>query len=532
MSSSAVSAHREFPQNYSPDVVNILRAMSFTDGKDLYIVGSAALRSQQYTADYDGVEVVSLNMGSNKEALSVLADSFKDIIKTLRGMKDVWIGDIKAGVVEEWRVFPEEAIISDGQIHGYNATALRGRVTDLLKGKVITPAVAKDYLALLKDSPTVEEFLVARDTIRPHIVRWTPGEVLQGFVALRGGRHYTLEEAFSSRGLTKLDVVGWIHGNVFRDFSVIYQFQNNGQLLNPHPFQVRNSLKEDIEIYRRQGDPFKALKRRFALAKWENDEGTMEKLQPILNGDLGRIYSLRSDIDTLLYLIEHNQGDMGRIHFELEQFRNRLAHVWNIKDFLFVEPHILGKLDAAVRHPPTKAGAKQMESRIQEVRKMLNEILVKHTPEDLIGGGYFPPKYFKGLSAAKKRERKREINKFGSMSHKDPAAYAGFETDEGVETKPSEWTKKWEARFPDAKSLEERSKASGVPLRFLRKVMDRGRAAWRTGHRPGASQEAWGYARVSSFLLGGPTYKTTDSDIAKDAIAKSKRAAAWFSQLI
>jgi hypothetical protein len=29
-------------------------------------------------------------------------------------------------------------------------------------------------------------------------------------------------------------------------------------------------------------------------------------------------------------------------------------------------------------------------------------------------------------------------------------------------------------------------------------------AAWKTGHRPGATQQQWGYARVSSFLTRSP----------------------------
>ena len=525
-----ISQHREFPQNYSPDVVDILRAMSFTDGNGLYVVGSAGLRSQQYIADYDAIEIVKLDYDNKQEALDILASAFQDIIKTLRSMKNVMIGDIKGGEIEEWRVFPEKAGVYSGKIEGYNATALRSRVDDLKKAKVLTPAIAKEYMVLLKDSPSINEFLVARDTIRPHIIRWTPAEVLRGFVDIPGGKTFTLQDAFSSRGITKLDVIGWVHGNVFRDFSVIYNFYDMGIRLNPHPIYVTQSLEEDIEIYKNEGNPFKALKRKFALAKWKKDTATMEKLQPILNGDLGRIYSLRSDIETLLYLLEHSKGDMGNIHFEVEQFRERLANIWSIPDFLFVEPHILGKLDLAVRHPPTAKGTQFMIKQLREVFDLLSEQLRKHTPVDLLGAGYFPAKYFAGLPAEAKEKRKKEIIKFGSMSHKDPKAYVGFETDKGVETKPSEWTVKWNSRFPEAKSIEERSKASGVPVRFLNKVMRRARAAWRTGHRPGATAEQWGYARISSFLLGGPTSKSTDRDLVEAASKASKKAAKWFSE--
>lgn len=57
----------------------------------------------------------------------------------------------------------------------------------------------------------------------------------------------------------------------------------------------------------------------------------------------------------------------------------------------------------------------------------------------------------------------------------------------------------------------------GVTIGILREVMKRGMAAWKTGHRPGAGQEQWGYARVNSFLTGGPTQKGADKDLAKRA---------------
>ena len=41
-------------------------------------------------------------------------------------------------------------------------------------------------------------------------------------------------------------------------------------------------------------------------------------------------------------------------------------------------------------------------------------------------------------------------------------------------------------------------------------------AAWKTGHRPGATQHQWGYARVNSFIVGGPTRKSADADLWDD----------------
>lgn len=49
-------------------------------------------------------------------------------------------------------------------------------------------------------------------------------------------------------------------------------------------------------------------------------------------------------------------------------------------------------------------------------------------------------------------------------------------------------------------ALAKKSEASGVSVGTLRKVYNRGVAAWKTGHRPGTTPEQWGYARVNAFI--------------------------------
>jgi hypothetical protein len=143
---------------------------------------------------------------------------------------------------------------------------------------------------------------------------------------------------------------------------------------------------------------------------------------------------------------------------------------------------------------------------------------------------YYPKKYYKGLSQRKKTQRKNEIKKFSLLSWKNPEAYVGFKTDKNVNTKSSGYTTEWKKRFPDSLSLESKSKVTGVPLKYITESYNRGMAAWRTGHRPGATQQQWGYARVHSFLLRGKTYYTTDSDLAKEAKEKSESARKWWSK--
>lgn len=127
---------------------------------------------------------------------------------------------------------------------------------------------------------------------------------------------------------------------------------------------------------------------------------------------------------------------------------------------------------------------------------------------------YWPAKYHRGLTRRENAQRRRSATRRTKMSFKDPKAYVPWKTDKGVKTRRSSYSSRFHAKYPGAKTLPEIAKATGVPVDTLRKVYNRGMAAWRTGHRPGASQHAWGMARVHSFVLKGKTYRTADSDLA------------------
>jgi hypothetical protein len=63
--------------------------------------------------------------------------------------------------------------------------------------------------------------------------------------------------------------------------------------------------------------------------------------------------------------------------------------------------------------------------------------------------------------------------------------------------------------------LKKKAEKSGMPLGVLRKVYNRGVAAWKTGHRPGTTPQQWGFARVNSFVTkSSGTWGKADKDLA------------------
>ena len=66
------------------------------------------------------------------------------------------------------------------------------------------------------------------------------------------------------------------------------------------------------------------------------------------------------------------------------------------------------------------------------------------------------------------------------------------------------------------KGLENKAKKTGMPYGILKKVYDRGMAAWKGGHRPGAGQQQWAFARVNSFVTkSSGTWGKADKDLAQ-----------------
>ena len=65
-------------------------------------------------------------------------------------------------------------------------------------------------------------------------------------------------------------------------------------------------------------------------------------------------------------------------------------------------------------------------------------------------------------------------------------------------------------------AVQNKAKKTGMPYSVLKKVYNRGMAAWKGGHRPGATQQQWAFARVNSFVTkSSGTWGGADKDLAK-----------------
>lgn len=145
----------------------------------------------------------------------------------------------------------------------------------------------------------------------------------------------------------------------------------------------------------------------------------------------------------------------------------------------------------------------------------------KETPKDKETG--LKKTYGTGLSKSTKAKRKAQFDKQAKMDDDNPAAYKPAPGDATAKTKPSKHTKKFKDMFGESnitesstkKALQKKADKTGISYGILKKVFDRGVAAWRTGHRPGTTPTQWGFARVNSFATKSKgTWGGADKDLA------------------
>jgi hypothetical protein len=121
-------------------------------------------------------------------------------------------------------------------------------------------------------------------------------------------------------------------------------------------------------------------------------------------------------------------------------------------------------------------------------------------------------KYFKDKEEKDKQIKKESVDNYPTSDiakHKKDVA-----TDSKMgEKKPIHSGAKM--TYETIQGLKNKADKTGMPYGILKKVYDRGMAAWRGGHRPGASQQQWAFARVNSFVTkSSGTWGGADKDLA------------------
>lgn len=349
---------------FSHAIEAVIEKLSF-NSKNTELLGSMAIRSQIYASDYDLYEVV------NRRTIGALAKGLQSIVKDLMKPTNYFIGDIKCGEVEEWKLLDDFTPLKD-----YNPTKLEERLREMLKNKIITKEEYNEVKPLMKPKTDIQ-YLQLKKVARFNVLRWTPREIIKGELEFRG-RTITLEDAIKSAGLKKLDLIVDMNTN-FTEFSIIYDMRIKGKRLEGHAINTPQALQDEIMYLGASGKYMKMLKRMFSLANYnlkyvpkDRTESikVLETLYPLLTGDLGIMSQVSADIETLDYLVEnHTSYSPDALKSEVDNFIKRLSHIYNSNEFLKKEGNIIKQINSILETKDFQVGDKldKLKTTIQDI---------------------------------------------------------------------------------------------------------------------------------------------------------------------
>jgi len=232
-------------------------------------------------------------------------------------------------------------------------------------------------------------------------------------------------------------------------------------------------------------------------------------------GEVGKVVSLRENAIVFNVI---QTGMMKSVEYENIEILEAIGHIaTGAPDYFF------GGVADAPKDKQEEAGHSKPSPQDKDIGGK------KHTT---------PSKYYRGLEKGTKEKRYSDFRQKAKKSWKDPSAYTDAPGDKEAREKDipqSKHTKKYHALYDErinnsqmrndmneeaSKGLAAKAKKSGIPLSTLRKVYNRGMAAWRSGHRPGTTPQQWAMARVNSYITKGKgTYYGADADLRKENVS-------------
>ena len=237
-----------------------------------------------------------------------------------------------------------------------------------------------------------------------------------------------------------------------------------------------------------------------------------------------RRFKIKETIDRLVPDLEPPKDEVRERADQLKELALREGAV---QKAITIAKRMGGNMTGAVREIEKIAKGLSDEPSVRAALRTANESLeekrVAQDKDVKSKPGTQPKKYYKTLSKSEKEKRAAHFAKQDYKKSDDNDDYKPAPGDKGAKTKPSKFTKKFKQMYGEVnqidekiKGLENKAKKSGMPYGILKKVYDRGMAAWKGGHRPGTTPQQWAFARVNSFTTkSSGTWGKADKDLAK-----------------
>lgn len=150
------------------------------------------------------------------------------------------------------------------------------------------------------------------------LLRWTPKDVIRGYVKLHDGKKKSLEDALQDDTTIKID---WIMKNPLLECSLNIQYKQEP----PTKEEEIESLKKDVEFYLKE-NTMKSMKRLYSLLVLTKENKPLQKqLVDYFNSEVGIVNKGRNDLVLIQTLLEKHPN--VKVDDEIQTIKANLGNV-------------------------------------------------------------------------------------------------------------------------------------------------------------------------------------------------------------
>jgi hypothetical protein len=136
----------------------------------------------------------------------------------------------------------------------------------------------------------------------------------------------TFEQALKMKSIIKMDVITLMNGR-FIEITEVYNIFIDGESNFDYTKEnVRKELTDDMLKQIQDGNYMKALKRKYSLLNLDGkDKATHEKLIDYFNSPIGLLNRSKSDLETMLTVIQSPKFDIDEIRNSLQMLKEAIS---------------------------------------------------------------------------------------------------------------------------------------------------------------------------------------------------------------
>jgi len=152
-------------------------------------------------------------------------------------------------------------------------------------------------------------------------LRWTYEEIKR-----KENNGITFDDAIKQKSMIKMDIVTLLNGR-FIEITEVYNIYIDGESNSDYSIDnVRKELTDDMKKMIKEGNLMKALKRKYSLLNLDNkNKAVREKLIDYFNSPIGLLNRCKSDLETLLIVIESPKFDIDEIRNSLQLLKESIS---------------------------------------------------------------------------------------------------------------------------------------------------------------------------------------------------------------